>query len=198
MIKILLCSNSSLKEQAVKKWFKLYLKEAFEMEKHTVTDKLLPPQPMNTGGKLSCSDRIVNAKKNVDTSSFDYIISIESSLDVADNKLFDVVNICIENCSTLEKFEYKGQEIEINYNIMEKYPAFLKIVEDLHTNYEQTYKNYVYDGSEMTLGEIINHYYPEIPDNNWMKFICNKDRVTQISKALNQLTRKIKDDLASY
>jgi hypothetical protein len=50
----------------------------------------------------------------------------------------------------------------------------------------------------MTLGEIINHYYPEIPDNNWMKFICNKDRLTQISKALNQLTKKIKDDLASY
>jgi len=198
MIKILLCSNSSLKEQAVKKWFKVYLKEAVKIEKHTVTDKLLPSQPMNTGGKLSCSDRIVNAKKNVNVSDFDYIVSIESSLDVTDTQLIDVVNICIENCSTLEKFECKGQDIEINYKIMEKYPSFLKIVEDLNINYKETYKNYVYDGCEMTLGEIINHYYPEIPDNNWMKFICNKDRVTQITKALNQLTSKVRDDLYNY
>jgi len=160
MIKILLCSNSSLKEQAVKKWFKVYLKEAVKIEKHTVTDKLLPSQPMNTGGKLSCSDRIVNAKKNVNVSDFDYIVSIESSLDVTDTQLIDVVNICIENCSTLEKFECKGQDIEINYKIMEKYPSFLKIVDDLNINYKETYKNYVYDGCELTLGEIINHYYP--------------------------------------
>jgi len=198
MIKILLCSNSSIKEQAVKKWFKVYLKEVVKIEKHTVTDKLLPSQPMNTGGKLSCSDRIVNAKKNVDVTDYDYIVSIESSLDVTDSKLIDVVNICIENCSTLEKFECKSQDIEINYNIMDKYPSFLKIIEDLNKNYKETYKNYVYDGCEMTLGEIINHYYPEIPENNWMKFICNKDRVTQIAKTLNQLTNSIKDDLISY
>ena len=36
MIKILLCSNSSLKEQAVKKWIKMHLKEPFNLEKHTV------------------------------------------------------------------------------------------------------------------------------------------------------------------
>ena len=198
MIKILLCSNSSIKEQAVKKWFKVYLKEIVKIEKHVVTDKLLPSQPMNTGGKLSCSDRIINAKKNINVSNFDYIVSIESSLDVTDTKLIDVVNICIENCSTFEKFECKGQDIEINYKIMEKYPSFLKIVDDLNINYKETYKNYVYDGCEMTLGEIINHYYPEIPDNNWMKFVCNKDRVTQITKALNQLTNKIRDDLNKY
>ena len=46
---------------------------------------------------------------------------------------------------------------------MEKYPSFLKIIEDLYLNYKQTYKNYIYDGSEMTIGKIINHYYPEIP-----------------------------------
>ena len=198
MIKILLCSNSSLKEQAVKKWVKLNLKEAFQLEKYTVTDKLLPPQPMNSGGKLCCSDRISNAKKHVDLTNFDYIISIESSLDVTDSKLIDVVNVCIENCLTLEKFEYKGQGIEIDYKIMDKYPSFLKVINDLHKNYEETYKKYVYDGCEMTLGQIINHYNPEIPDNNWMKFMCLKDRVSQISKALNQLTSKIKDDLVSH
>lgn len=198
MIKILLCSNSSLKEQAVKKWIKMHLKEPFKLEKHIINDKLLPPQPMNSGGKLCCSDRITYAKKHVDSTDYDYIISIESSLDVTESKLTDVVNICIENCLTLEKFEFKGQEIEVNYRIMEKYPSFLKIVEDLHKNYQETYKSYVYDGCEMTLGQMINHYNPEIPDNNWMKFVCNKDRVAQITKALNQLTKKIKDDLVSH
>jgi hypothetical protein len=197
MIKILLCSNSSLKEQAVKKWLKIYLKEVFEISKFNINDKLLPPQPMNNGGKLSCSDRILNVKKEIDLSKYDYIVSIESSLNIKDNKIFDTVNICIENCITLEKFEYIGQEIEINYKIMEKYPSFLKIIEDLCLNYKQTYKNYIYDGSEMTIGQIINHYYPEIPDNNWMKFICNIDRISQITKGLNQLTKKIKDDYSN-
>ena len=197
MIKILLCSNSSLKEQAVKKWLKIYLKELFEISKYKINDKLLPPQPMNNGGKLSCSDRILNVKKEIDSSKYDYIISIESSLNIKDNKIFDIVNICIENCITLEKFEYIGQEIEINYKIMEKYPSFLKIIEDLYLNYKQTYKNYIYDGSEMTIGKIINHYYPEIPDNNWMKFICNIDRISQITKGLNHLTKKIKDDYSN-
>ncbi len=125
------------------------------------------------------------------------IIAIRSINNDQNNKLleyFDIVNICIENCNTLEKFEHTGQEIEINYKIMEKYPAFLKIIEDLYVNYKETYKNYIYDGSEMTIGEIINHYYPEIPDNNWMKFICNVDRTSQITKGLCQLTKKIKDD----
>ncbi len=194
MIKILLCSNSSLKEQAVKKWLKIYVKEVFEIDKYKINDKLLPPQPMNNGGKLSCSDRILNVKKEIDSSIYNYIISIESSLNIEDSKIFDIVNICIENCNTLEKFEHTGQEIEINYKIMEKYPSFLKIIEDLYVNYKETYKNYIYDGSEMTIGEIINHYYPEIPDNNWMKFICNVDRTSQITKGLCQLTKKIKDD----
>ena len=120
MIKILLCSNSSLKEQAVKKWLKIYVKEVFEIDKYKINDKLLPPQPMNNGGKLSCSDRILNVKKEIDSSIYNYIISIESSLNIEDNKIFDIINICIENCNTLEKFEYNGQEIESNYKIMEK------------------------------------------------------------------------------
>ena len=63
MIKVLLCSNSSLKEQAIKKWFKSNLKHVVDIEKYSIKDKLLPPQPLNAGGKLCCSDRIREAKK---------------------------------------------------------------------------------------------------------------------------------------
>lgn len=195
MIKILLCSNSSIKEQAVKKWLKLHLKETFKIDKHPVTDKLLPPQPMNSGGNLCCSDRIRNADTTIEISNYDYIISIESSLEISDDNLIDKVYVCIKNCSTNETFECNGHDFIIDYKIMDKYPLFLKVIEDLCKNYKDTCKKYIYDGCEMTLGRIINHYYPEIPDDNWMKVIYNKDRVNQIKNTLHKLTKKIKDDL---
>ena len=95
--------------------------------------------------------------------------------------------VCIQNGTILETFKCSGQDIIIDYKIMDKYPVFLKVVEDLCKNYQDTYKKYVYDGCEMTLGKIINHYYPLIPDNNWMKIICNKDRVNQIKNTLHLL-----------
>ena len=197
MIKVLLCSNSSIKEQAIKKWFKSNLKEVVVIEKHPVKDKLLPPQPLNTGGKLCCSDRIREARNNCDINLYDYIIAIESSINTNSETLEDIVNVIVENCQTGETFETSGKPIEINFTIMSKYSSFIKILDDFIKNYEDSNKDYIYDGCEMTLGKIINHYYPEIPDDNWMKFMFNKDRVNQIHKTLDQISCSMKDDLES-
>ena len=196
MVKILLASNSKIKENAIKKWFRIHFKDTeLELEKMIVDDTLVPPQPINSGGMFSCTDRINYVEKNNDISSFDYIISIESSLKIVNDEILDVVNICIKNCILEANYQDSGQEIAINYKVMEEYPLFIKIVDDLYKNYEDTSRKFIYDGCELTLGEIINNYYPDIPKNNWMKFICNKDRETQIFRVLQKFTTKLKTEI---
>ena len=196
MVKVLLASNSRIKENAIKKWFRVHLKlYELELTKMEVNDSLIPPQPMNSGGMYSCTDRISFVEKELGEEKYDYIVSIENSLKVMNNEIIDYVNICIKNCLTEEKMQEEGQEIVINYKILDKYPLFLKIVEDLYKNYEETNKRFIYDGSELTLGQIINNYYPDIPKNNWMKYLFNKDRETQIYRVLNKCTEQIKLEL---
>jgi non-canonical (house-cleaning) NTP pyrophosphatase len=196
MVKVLLASNNKIKENAIKKWFRIHFKgEELEFDNMVVDDSLLPKQPINTGGMFTCTDRISYVEKNTDIANYDYIISIENSLKIMDNEIVDFVNVCIKNCLTENQYEDCGQEVTINYKILEKYPLFIKIVDDLYKNYEDTSRKFIYDGCELTLGEIINNYYPDIPKNNWMKFICNKDRELQIYKVLNKFTSKIKNDI---
>jgi len=196
MVKVLLTSNSKIKENAIKKWFRIHFKDIeLELDNMVVNDKFIPNQPINTGGMFTCTDRISYIEKNKDITNYDYIISIENSLKVMDNEIIDFVNICIKNCLTDNQYQEYGQEVTINYKILEDYPLFIKIVDDLYKNYEDTNKKFIYDGCALTLGEIINNYYPDIPKNNWMKFICNKDREIQIYRVLNKFTTKIKDEL---
>ena len=49
-------------------------------------------------------------------------------------------------------------------------------------------KKYIYDGCKSTLGSLINKYYPDIPANNWMKIIFNKDRKLQIYDVLVEIS----------
>ena len=77
MVKVLLASKSKIKENALKKWFRLHLK-GYELELSTmdVNDSLLPPQPMNSGGMFSCTDRISFVERNMGEEIYDYIVSI--------------------------------------------------------------------------------------------------------------------------
>lgn len=189
MVKVLLASDSKIKENAIKKWFKINLKEIeLKLTKSGVSDVLVPPQPMNTGGIYCCLDRITNVEKGISILDYDYIISIESSLKVSKDEIADNVNVCIKNCITGKIYQESGQDIILNYKILEKYPLFVKVLQDLYSNYELTSKKYIYDGCESTLGSLINRYYSDIPKNNWMKYVCNKDRENQIYKVLNKLT----------
>jgi len=239
MVKILLASSSKIKQNAIKKWFKLYIKEKIDLDTLDIEDNLVPPQPINSGGLMCCNDRLThinnkkkkvdlqnnvyedidsddddnnnsgddnnnsgddddnndNEKYNLDINDYDYVISIENALKIANNKIIDGVYISIENCKTHERFTEYGEEITIDYTILEKYPLFLKITQDLYQNYEDTSKKYIYDGSELTLGKIINKHYPDIPYDNWMKNIFNKDRQQQIITVLNKVTNDIKKNL---
>jgi len=190
-----LTSKSKIKESAVKKWFRIYLKSELNLVLHSVDEKMIPEQPINTGGYLSCNDRIRHTEENYDLEEYDYILSIENSLKVENNMISDVVHIIIKNCKTSELFHSFGQDIDIDYKILETHPEFINIVNDLFQNYEETNTRYIYDGCELTLGKIINNYYSDIPDDNWMKYLFGKDRENQILKQLNTMSNEFQEDM---
>lgn len=193
MIKIILASENKIKENAVKEWFKKSINnDLVSIKNINITDKLLPPQPINTGGLLNCSDRIKFIIKNVDDiKNYDYIISIENYLKIEDNKVIDCVYVKIKDLLINTEYSAVGGDIEISYNILKEYPKFVDIVQQLLDNYENTNKNYIFDGCEMTLGELINKTYPEIDSNNWMKKLCNRDRKEQILSVLEKINYQI-------
>ena len=194
MTKIILASENKIKEEAVKQWFKKNIKKDLDsIKKVDVSDILLPPQPINTGGILNCSDRIKFVEKNIkDIEDYDFIISIENSLNITDEKIVDSVHIIIKDLLLNCEYSAFGGNVELTYNHLKEYPKLLNITEDLIKNYEETNDKYIYDGCKMSLGELIHKYYPNIPAKNWMKKICNMDRKDQILSVLKKLTPKIK------
>jgi hypothetical protein len=190
MIKIILASENKIKEDAVKQWFKKSInKDLVSIKKVNVSDLLLPPQPINTGGILNCSDRIKFVEKNIsDVNNYDYIVSIENSLKIIENKIIDCVHIKIKDILLDTEYSANGGDAEITYHNLKDYPKILNITDELIKNYEETYNKYIFDGCKVTFGELINKYYPKIPAKNWMKKICNLDRKDQILSVLEKLT----------
>lgn len=193
MIRIILASENKIKENAVKEWFKKSInKDLVSIKKINITDPLLPPQPINTGGILNCSDRIKFVMKTIeDIENYDYIISIENYLKIVDNKIIDSVYVKIKDLLTNVEYSATGSDIELSYNILKEYPKFVDILDELLKNYEDTNKNYIFDGCEKSFGELINKYYPDIPTGNWMKKICNKDRKQQILLVLEKISYEL-------
>jgi hypothetical protein len=192
MIKIILASESKIKEDAVKQWFKKSIKKDLVfIKKVNVSDSLLPPQPINTGGILICSDRIKFVEKNIpNIQDYEYIISIENCLKIRDNKILDCVYIKIKDILLDCEYSANGGDVEITYKFLKDYPKLLNITDDLIKNYEETNKKYIFDGCEITFGELINKYYPNIPAKNWMKKLCNLNRKDQILSVLEKITYK--------
>ena len=48
-----------------------------------------------------------------------------------------------------------------------------------------------FDGCETTFGELINKYYSDIPQKNWMKVITNVNRKDQILSVLKKMNKHI-------
>ena len=182
MIKVLLASESKIKEEAVKNWFSNVLnKDLVTIKKINISDSLLPPQPINTGGILSCSDRIkfVERQHKSNKYEYDYIISIENFLKVENGKITDIVHTMT------------GGEIEITYKNVIEYPNIVNCIDELIKNYEISNKKYIYDGCETTFGDLINKHYSDISAKNWMKTISNLNRKDQILSVLKNLNDKI-------
>lgn len=191
MVKIILASESSIKENAVKQWFK-DKKMNISIKKMNIEDKFLPPQPLNTGGSLNCSDRIKYVKKNISNlEKYDYIISIENSIKTEDQMLIDRVDIKIYDILLNKEYYVEGGELEITYKLLNEYNKLPMIIEELIESYKSTNKMYIFDGCEVTFGELVNKYYPTIPSNNWMKKVIGIDRKSQILSVLSKLDGKV-------
>lgn len=191
MVKIILASESSIKENAVKQWFK-EKKISISIKKINIEDKLLPPQPLNTGGSLNCSDRIKYIKKKInDIEKYDFIISIENSIRTEEDHLVDNVHIRIVDILLDKEHYVEGGDIKITYKLLNEYNKIPQIIEELIDSYKITNKLYIFDGCSDTFGDIVNKYYPNIPSNNWMKVMCGTDRKSQILSVLNKLDGKI-------
>jgi len=192
MVKIILASESPIKENTVKQWFKENKKCSVSIKKISIEDKLLPPQPLNTGGALTCSDRLKNTLNNCDNLiKYDYAISIENSIIVENTKLVDVVDIKIKDVLLNHEYSASGGRIDVTYKLLNDYGKLPKIIDELQENYEKTNKNYIFDGCEKTFGELVNKYYPNIQSNNWMRAISDVDRKSQIMSVLDKLSGKI-------
>ena len=199
MIKIILCSKSAIKINALRKWLhNKYNNIKFEITTLSVdnSSRISPNQPINIGGITCCHDRIRQTEISYsdEIKKNKYIVSIENSINIEKDKLSDVVNIVIKNLETNTVFVKTGSEILINYNVLDNYPRFLDVLKDFITSYETTSKNYVFNGCQETLGSLINKYYPNVPKDNWMKQLFGVDRVDQIYKLLNSIKNLIQEN----
>ena len=192
MVKIILASESPIKENTLKQWFKENKKCSVSIKKISIEDNLLPPQPLNTGGSLTCSDRLKNTLNKCDNLlKYDYVISIENSIIIDDSKLIDVVDIKIKDVLIDKEYSATGGRIDVTHKLLNDYGKLPLIIEELQESYEKTNRNYIYDGCDKTFGEIVNKYYPNIQSNNWMRTLCGVDRKSQIMNVLDELSSKI-------
>lgn len=191
MVKIILASECSIKENAVKQWFK-DKKVSISIKKINIVDNLLPPQPINTGGSLNCSDRIKYVmNKTDDVQKYDFIISIENNIKTEDTHLVDMVHIKIYDILLNKEHYVEGGELEVTYKLINEYNKIPLIIEELLDSYEATHKKYIFDGCESTFGELVHKYYPKIQSNNWMKNLIGIDRKSQILSVLSKLDGRI-------
>lgn len=191
-LSVLLTSESALKIQAVKSFFKETLDKDVDVKGINCSECKLPEQPivntLNNG--FYCAKERMNfgrTKENFD--DYDYVVSIESIVDISFSNIEDKCCILIYHKGILAH----GESFGINFDI--------KYYEHLENNYKLIeYNNKIY-GYECTIGEIIHNDNSETDSKNWMKTICNIDRADQIKsgikKAFNKLEkyRNIKDEL---
>lgn len=191
MVKIILASDNSIKENAVKQFLK-EKKISISIKKIKVDDNLLPPQPLNTGGSLNCSDRIKYVINKIDDiQKYDFIISIENNIKTHDTYLVDMVHIKVYDTLIKKEYYVEGGELEITYKLINEYNKIPLVIEDLVDSYRSTNKKYIFDGCESTFGELVHKYYPKIQSNNWMKSLIGIDRKSQILSVLNKLDEGI-------
>ena len=184
MDNIIISSNIEFNEQIIFDFFK-NLNKDINIEKYTYVDDYLPNQTFNLGGVLVCNDKINHIKKL--DKDFNYIISINNCIKTKKNELIDYIIILMIDNNNNKKYEISGEELIIDINILEKYPLFANILDDLYNNYIQTNSKYIFDGTEIKLCELINKYYDEIPANNWIKHIFNIDNDDRINNLLLKL-----------
>lgn len=191
MLKILLIGDNKLNQSVVKVWCNITLNKEFTIKVKNLSDNLIPNQLINTGGNLSIYDKILQIQKLVNLTEYDYIISIDNHLNISDSEISSVLNISVKDINNELIFNEKENECIITTDILDDYPLFTKIINDLYNNYKSSNKLFIYDGCNINFGKLINKYYPNISIENWPKVLFKKDRETTLLNILNKISDRI-------
>ena len=176
-MKIILCSKSNIKDDIIKKWFNDRKNIEIEVKKIDVKNELIPPQPIGNDIKLICLKKINDIKDNYN--DVDCIISIENFLDIMEDKIKYRLCLCVYRYDSNEYITKVNEGIDLGLDVMNDYPNFLSIIKDL----------YIFSGCKDKLCQLVNKYYPEVPKNNFIKFLKDSkyDKFNQISILLDNI-----------
>lgn len=187
MINIVTTTKSNIKLEAIYSFFES-IKVDINLFTNDVIDESIPEQPFNSGYEC-CMKRIEYIEKNKINRNYDFILSIESSLESIEDNICDKVFIIMKD--TFGNI-YKGTSFEIK-------------VKEYYYNYLLEESDELHLGFKTTLGEVINKFNPHIDRKNWMKDpeFGEIDRIDQIIDGLkncyfNYISSNLKKNLLYF
>lgn len=183
MEKAKIITNIKIKKKVIKHFFKSF-ESNIEFEITNIEDIYTPPQMINS------AETYIKSKINTyNDDKISYVLCIYNVLKIINSKITDSFIILLKDNINSKIYEVTGSELHINLSILNKYPLFVNIINDLYDNYQKTSSKYIYDGCESKFSSLINKYYPNINDDNWISQIFNKDNDTRVNKLLNKLSK---------
>jgi adenine phosphoribosyltransferase len=156
----------------------------------------LPEQPIvdpYNNGFYFAKERMNFAKKTENFDNYDYVVSIESVVDIS---LYSIIE---DQCCVLiysKGILAHGTSFGINFDA--------KYFEELEKNHEMVHYNNKIYGYKTTVGKLMSAENPLVDHRNWMKPLYNVDRVDQIKdgiiKALAKLNKyeNTRDQINDY
>lgn len=184
---ILFNTNCNVNEMLVKRWLERNnVDSEITFIKNNLQDSLIPIQPINSGCKLTCNDKLTSLKNNLEDLC-DMILLIDENIEIHNDKILFYYFASLVNVNTDSKTESKSEVLEIKYDILEKHSYFLDIISYLEDIYLTSKNNYIYDGCSLTFSNIINKKNSKLTEDNWMEEIFNKSKSEIIDNLLNKL-----------
>lgn len=189
MMEILLASTSQLKYDMVEIFFKkVYPDIKCNITKFDCSELKLPAQPINCGSQCAkarlnyVKSKVKSMNQNV---KFDYIISIENSVDVSKTEddcdaLCDVCHVVIEH-QYMISYSQNTIAFELNFGYVGEFQ-----LQEL-----KKYNNNI-AGYDITFGEIMHKYNNKIDPKNWLKGEYYMDRTNQIMDSIESAFRELK------
>ncbi len=183
MEKAIILTNINIRKKIVKTFFKS-INSNIEFEITNVDDIYTPPQMINS------ADIYIKSKiNNYNDDNTKYILCIYNILKIIDCKITDSFLIILKDNINSKIYEITGSELNIDFTILNEYPLFVNIIDDLYDSYQKTSNKYIFDGCDSKLSTLINKYYPNIQEDKWINQIFNKDNNNRVTKLLNKLSK---------
>lgn len=186
MCNLYLSSNIDFNHNKLKNLIRDNLNKEVNILNINNSESYIPPQTLNTGGIFTINDKFNDINKIKEKNEI--IIVIQNSIKVANNNIIDYINIIM--MINDKKENLIGEEIIITYDILNEYPLFLNIIDDFLEIYDNSNKQYIYDGCDKKFGSIINKYYPKINENNWTEIIFKITNNKRVNNLLDSIIKK--------